>query len=574
MLIEKLVDKKIITKEMATSLEYEVKTSGKTEEEMILDKNIISEDSLFKLKSEATKFPLREVNPEDVSLKILELIPEETAKHYSIIPLARIGNSLEIGMVYPEDLKAREALGFLSSHQKFDYKVFLIKISTFNSLLNQYKTLRREVGKALAELETELGAEKVEARPQTAAEIARLVEEAPISKVVAVLLRHAVDGKASDIHIEPGKEKLRVRFRSLGVLYSSLFLPIKIHPAIIARVKILSNLKLDETRIPQDGRFSAKIDDRDIDFRVSTFPTTLGEKVAIRVLDPRVGLKRFEDLGVSERNFGVIKREIQRPFGLILSTGPTGSGKTTTLYAILQILNGEAVNIVTLEDPVEYFVEGINQSQIKPELGYDFATGLRAILRQDPNIIMVGEIRDEESASLAIHAALTGHIVLSTLHTTNALGVIPRLIDMNIQPYLIPPTLRVAIAQRLIRRLCDNCKKKVKANDEATSLILRTIEEIPPESKKEIKISKPIYIWEPVGCTLCNRTGFSGRIGVFEVLEMTDKLVEITLKEPTESKLKEEAKRQGMITMLQDGILKVLNGETTMEEILRVVEER
>ncbi|KPJ57147.1 hypothetical protein AMJ49_02515 [Parcubacteria bacterium DG_74_2] len=573
-LIRKLVKKGVIDKTQATSLEFEVKTSGKREEEIIIDKEIVSEDFLFKLKSEDLKIPLREVSPEEIPLRILEQIPEETAKHYQMIGLGKEGDILEIGMVYPEDLKAKEALNFLSRQQKFTVKIFLIKPSTFNNLLGQMKTLKREVTTALAELETEIEAERVEVRPKTAAEIARLVEEAPISKVVAVMLRHAVDGKASDIHIEPGKEKLRVRFRSLGALHSSLLLPMRIHPAIIARIKILTNLKLDETRIPQDGRFSATIEDRDIDFRVSTFPTTLGEKVAIRVLDPRVGLKKFEELGLKGRNYEVIKKEIKKPWGLVLATGPTGCGKTTTLYAVLQILNKEDVNIVTLEDPVEYFIEGINQSQIRPELNYNFATGLRSILRQDPDIVMVGEIRDEESAGLVIHAALTGHIVLSTLHTTNAIGVIPRLIDMGVKPYLIPPTLRIVLAQRLVRRLCDHCKKKIKVKAEVSDLILKAIEEMPSQSREEIKIKKPIYTWEAVGCPKCNKTGFSGRIAIIEVLAMTDKLAEITLKEPTELNLREEAKRQGMITMMQDGVLKALDGITMIEEVITVAVEK
>jgi type IV pilus assembly protein PilB len=573
--LKKLFEKKIIDKAKLASLEFEAKSTGKREEELILEKQILSEDELFKLKSEDLKIPLREVFPEEVPLRVLEKIPEETARHYKMIGIGESGDVLEVGMVYPEDLPAREALTFLSRQQKFNVKIFLIKPSTFEKLLRQIRTFKKEVTVALSELEKEMTAE-VKERPKTAEEIVKLAEEAPISKVVAVILRHAVDGNASDIHIEPGKEKMRVRFRLLGELYSSLLLPMRIHPAVVARIKILSNLKLDETRIPQDGRFSAKIEGRDIDFRVSTFPTTLGEKVAIRVLDPRVGLKKFEELGLSGRNYEVIKSEIQRPWGMILATGPTGSGKTTTLYAILQLLNREGVNIVTLEDPVEYFIEGINQSQIRPELGYDFATGLRSILRQDPDIIMVGEIRDEESAGLAIHAALTGHIVLSTLHTTNAIGVIPRLIDMGIKPYLIPPTLRIALAQRLVRRLCENCKRKVKAKKEVVDLILKEVEEMPEREKKEAesKIKKPIYVYEPVGCPKCNRTGFSGRIAVFEVLAMTDRLAEIILKEPTELKLKEEAKRQGMITMMQDGILKVLDGITTIEEVIRVAEEK
>jgi len=343
---------------------------------------------------------------------------------------------------------------------------------------------------------------------------------------------------------------------------------------VVARIKILSNLKIDEARIPQDGRFSTEIDGKSIDFRVSTFPTTLGEKVAIRVLDPATGLKSFEDLGLEERNLKVVKEGISKPYGLILATGPTGCGKTTTLYAILQMLNKEGVNIVSIEDPVEYFIEGVNQSQVKPEIGYDFANGLRHILRQDPDIIMVGEIRDEETANLVIHAALTGHIVLSTLHTSNALGVIPRLVDMGIKPYLLPPVLQLAMAQRLVRKLCDSCKKKIKPTPEIKSLILKEINELPPAIKKDIKFPASFEIFAPQGCQKCGSTGYSGRIAVFEILSMTDSLAGIILKEPSEINILEEAKRQGMITMKQDGILKALRGVTTIEEILRVAEEK
>jgi len=570
-LIQILLKQGILDKEKATSLEFEIKEKGLPEEEVILEKRICSENFLFNLKSENLKINFKKVTSEEVPLEILELIPEETARYYKMIPLAKKENILQIGMVYPEDLKVQEALKFLARQGKFNYEVFLITPSDFNELLKRYRTLKGEVGMALEELKTEL---KVERVPKTTAELERLAEEAPITKIVAVILRHAVDGGASDIHIEPTREKLRVRFRLLGILHSSIILPIRIHPAVISRIKILSDLKIDETRIPQDGRFSTKINDKDIDFRVSTFPTTLGEKVAIRVLDPTTGLKKFEELGLGSRNFEAVKRAIEKPFGLILTTGPTGCGKTTTLYAFLQILNKEGVNIITLEDPVEYFIEGINQSQIRPEIGYDFARGLRHVVRQDPNIIMVGEIRDEETAALATHAALTGHIVLSTIHTNNALGAIPRLIDLGVRPYLIPPTLSCVTAQRLVNRLCDNCKAEIKPKKEIAEIILKEVENLPPQIKKGITIKKPFKIFQAVGCKKCNREGFSGRIALFEVLEMTDTLADLTLKIPSIELLAGEAKRQGMVTMKQDGILKVLDGITTIEQVLRVAEER
>jgi type IV pilus assembly protein PilB len=572
-LLQQLVKKGVLEKARAAPLEYEIKNSGKKEEEVILEKKIVSEDFLFGLKSENLKIPLRRVSAEEVSLRVLEIIPEESARYYRMIPLDKKDSHLEIGMVFPEDLKAREALEFLARQNKFTYQIFLITLTNFEDLLRKYRTLKREVSRALEELEAEFK-EEPRAKEMKAAELERMVEEAPISKVVAVILRHAVDGNASDVHIEPGREKVRVRFRLDGILHSSIFLPLRVLPAVIARLKILSNLKIDETRVPQDGRFSTKMGERDIDFRISTFPTTLGEKAAIRILDPTQRKVNFEELGITGGNLKAIGRAIKKPYGMILATGPTGSGKTTTLYAILGLFNKEEVNVLTLEDPVEYFIEGVNQSQVRPEIGYDFAIGLRHMVRQDPDILMVGEVRDEETASLVIHAALTGHIVLSTLHTSNTLGVIPRLIDMGVQPFLLPPTLSIAIAQRLVRRLCPHCKKKFKPKKETKKLILKEIENFPPLIKKSIKIPKTFHIYEPVGCKRCNRTGYSGRIGIFEILEMTEQLSEIVLKEPSEVRIQEEAQRQGMVTMKQDGILKVLEGITSFEEVLRVAEEK
>lgn len=578
-LIQQLTQKGFLDKDQASSLEFEIKSSGKKEEEVILEKNIVSESVLFSLKSAILGVPLfEEVSSDDVSLKVLEMIPEESAKYYKMIPFAKSENVVDIGMIYPEDVRAQEALKFLSRQGKFSSRVFLITPTFFSNLLKQYRTMKEEVKKALDELETELKGSAKREGVVSAGDMEKLVEEAPISKVVAVILKNAVEGGASDIHIEPARDNMRVRFRLDGVLHSSLFLPLKVHPAVIARIKILSNLKIDETRLPQDGRFSIKLDGKEIDFRVSTFPTTLGEKIVMRILDPSEGLKGFEGLGLEGRNFDAVEEAIAKPYGLILSTGPTGSGKTTTLYALLNTVNKEGVNIITLEDPVEYFMEGINQSQVKPEIGYTFAAGLRHILRQDPNVIMVGEIRDKETASLATNAALTGHIVLSTLHTNDAIGVIPRLIDLGVEPFLIPPTLSVAIAQRLVRKLCPFCKERTKPSREIREEIWEQYSLIPEIIKKKLpyKINsiQDIYIFEPKGCKRCNNKGYSGRMGVFEVLSMTKKLSEIVLKEPDETKIFEEAKNQGMTTMMQDGIIKALGGLTSMEEVLRVAKEK
>ena len=435
-LIEALKKRKMIDDATASSLLQEIKDTGRKEEEIILERGIIDEDFLFALKSQILGIELKKIKAEDMPSDILDLIPREAAEYYQMVPLKKKNQHVEIGMVYPEDLKAQEALKFLARQQNFQYQVFLITPTTFKGILRRYTSFRREVKTALEELERELRRERPKKEAPVSAEaITRRITEAPISKMVAVILKHAVEGRASDIHIEPLRQRTRVRFRLDGILHSSLFLPKEAHPSIVARIKVISNLKIDETRIPQDGRFSIIMDDVNIDFRVSTFPTMFGEKVVMRVLNPEQRLNEFENLGLKGNSLEIIKEAMKSPYGMILATGPTGCGKTTTLYVILEHLNKEGMNIVTLEDPVEYYIQGINQSQVKPEIGYTFANGLRHVLRQDPDIIMVGEIRDTETAELATHAALTGHIVLSTLHTNNTIGVIPRLIDLGVKRF-------------------------------------------------------------------------------------------------------------------------------------------
>jgi len=573
-LINQIKEKGLIEKDQARSLQKRVEESDLKEEEVILEKKIVPESFLFKLKSEYLNIPLKENIPDEISQDILEIIPQETVKHYKMGPIEKKNEIIHVGMIYPQDYKAKEALKFLSRQKKFDYKIFLITPTSFEAIVDQYKSFGREIGRALGKLEkTEKVSLKEPGKAKNKKEIQKMAEEAPISKMVGVILKHAVEGNASDIHIEPTKNKLRIRFRMMGELYSSLFLPLKIHSAVVARIKILSDLKIDKTRVPQDGRFSAEINGRELDLRVSTLPTTLGEKVALRVLNPEEGLKKFEELGLEGDNLDRVKEITKAPYGLVLATGPTSAGKTTTLYSILHLLNKENVNIITLEDPVEYFMAGANQSQVKPEIGYTFSQGLRHILRQDPDIIMVGEIRDEETAALAIHAALTGHIVLSTLHTNNALGIIPRLIDMGVAPYLIPPTLRLGIAQRLVRQLCPHCRREIEPTSRIKNMIRKELEKLPNSVKrKRLKNSdiEQIKIYKAVGCEKCNQSGYTERIGIFETLTMNDELAEIIAKEPSENEIKEIIQEKGMITMKQDGILKVLNGITTIEEVIKV----
>ncbi len=559
-LIQELFANAIIDEKKKDALLQELKNTGKTEEDLILEKKIYPENSLFELKSKLLKVPFKKVDADKVPLEVLELIPEEAAINYKMAPFLKKENAVEIGMAYPEDNSALNALRFLARQQNFTYQIFLISFTDLNNLLKQHRTLKSEAKKALEALSREKG--DVLGVPQGPLSKA-LVDEAPIIKMVLVILRHAIEGSASDIHIEPGREKLTVRFRQDGVLYPSLFLPLNVHSSIAARIKILSNLKIDETRLPQDGRFSASVDGHDVDFRVATFPTLYGEKVEIRVLDQKVGLKPFEELGLRQKSFEIISQAIKKPYGLILSTGPTGSGKTTTQYALLRTLNKDSVNIVTIEDPIEYSITGINQSQVKPEIGYTFANGLRQILRQDPNIIMIGEVRDEETADLVMHAALTGHIVLSTLHTNSSVGVIPRLIDMGIRPFLIPSVLKVAISQRLVRTLCPSCKIKIKPSEKVRDYIQKSIKNTPSS----------FYIYQAKGCELCNFKGYSGRVGLFEVMSMTREMADLILKSPAESLILKQAQKQGMLTMEQEGIIKVLNGETSIEEIATAISE-
>ncbi|MCX6723603.1 MAG: GspE/PulE family protein [Candidatus Staskawiczbacteria bacterium] len=570
-LLQELFAQGFLSEQALDNLKEQVVKTGKKEEEVILSQNIVSESFLFNLKSKILVIPLRKVDVDQVPPEVLELIPEEASVNYKMASIAKESGFVQIGMVYPEDIEAQNALRFLANQESFSYKTCLITPGDLANLLKQRKNILAETEKALEEL----GGGKVTDVLEKKSLIQTLTEEAPIIKMVLVVLRHALEAHASDIHIEPTRDKLNIRFRMNGLLYPSLSLPLRVHLAIIARIKILSGLKIDENRVPQDGRFSQKIDGKDIDFRVSTFPTLYGEKIELRVLDPSTGLRSFEELGMKGRSLDVVKAAIKKPFGMILFTGPTGSGKTTTQYAILRILNQDSVNIVTVEDPIEYSIAGVNQSQVKPEIGYTFARGLRQILRQDPNVIMVGEIRDEETASLAVNAALTGHIVLSTLHTNSSVGVVPRLMDMGVRPFLIPSTLKVVISQRLVRVLCSKCKVKIKPSEKIHSYISERIKSLPSFAKEEIEGGVNSFsIYAAKGCEACGFLGYSGRVGLFEVLSMSSELAELIQKNPLESLIFKAAQKQGMLTMEQEGILKVLNGQTTIEEVIRATEEK
>lgn len=564
-ILDVLVAKNILLADQVPVIKKETKEKKLPLEEILYLRGI-TEIDVAESKSELTGYPVKYLRGVPVPLDTLRDIPEESAAHYTMIPLGRHEGFIDIGMLNPDDVTSHEAAKFISARASLPVRIFIITPSDLKSVLSQYQTLTGEVTKALGEFKKEFGVEDVTIKPQGPT---KMVDEAPVTKMLSVILRHAVEGKASDVHIEPGRDKLRVRFRVDGVLHTSLFLPSDVAAALATRIKVITNLKIDETRVPQDGRFHAVVVGKEIDFRVSTFPTAFGEKVVIRILDPEAGIATLSDLGFNGRNLALVEQAIKRPFGLVLSTGPTGSGKSTTLYALLRILNQERSNIVSLEDPIEYYIPGVNQSNVRPEIGYDFATGLRHILRQDPDIIMVGEVRDKETASLAIHAALTGHLVLATLHTNNAIGVIPRLIDMGVDPFLIAATLAATVGQRLAKTLCEDSRKKTKIVGRTKEIILEEIERMPQELREQTKKEMTSDIYQGVVSATCPK-GTRGRTGIFEVLVMTPELEKIILTTPSEMGIQAEARRQGMITMRQDGILKVLKGIISLEELLEV----
>lgn len=569
-LMDTLLSQSLLSESLISEITKDADYSKKTVEDIIHERQLVKDSSIAEIKSKILGIPYKKVEIGTITDELLKTISEESAINYKVIPLSQSPDLLIVGMLYPDDEEAQEALRFIAKREKHDLGVYLIARDDFDLVLRRYNPYANEITSAIQFIKpTEKSARQ--RRIVKLEEGTSVTEEAPIIKIVASTLREAVIQKASDIHIEPQRNRLRVRFRIDGDLHEITSMPIELHQPIISRVKVLSELLIDETRRPQDGRFRTILLGRDIDFRVATFPTPAGEKVALRVLDPTVGLKGLPDLGLVEANLDMISAGLNKPFGMILITGPTGSGKTTTLYALMQILNKEEVNIVSLEDPVEYFVDGLNQSQVRPDIGYDFASGLRQILRQDPDIIMVGEIRDSETAGLAVHAALTGHIVLSTLHTNNSVGVLPRLKDMGVDTFLLPSAVNLMAAQRLVSRLCAFCKESAVPEADMLAIIENEVAKMSPALKA--LIPPPYQIYHSAGCVKCKNKGFMGRVALFEVFQMTKELTEIISAGLNENKILGEARRQGMMTLREDGIIKALQGQVSMEEVLRETSE-
>ncbi|MEK7530870.1 MAG: GspE/PulE family protein [Patescibacteria group bacterium] len=564
-----LAEKGMIPQGAVAAIKEEV-AGGKTLERALLDRGVSAHD-IVTARGEYYQIPVKEIPESGVDYEVLRYIPEESARHYRIVPISVEEGALLVGTTDPDNLDAVEALNFISGKIGLPFKLFLISDEEFENVLKMYKGITTEVGRALGELDTTISSGDAEHEVTNAdVQIADtrsdvpMKEDAPVTKIVATILRYAVDGRASDIHIEPSETELKVRFRVDGILHTSLRLPKNVERAVAARIKVLSSLKLDERRKPQDGRFSANVDNRRIDFRVSTFPSYHGEKVVMRILDKSHEALKLSDLGLADYNVEKIRNALARPYGLIIISGPTGSGKSTTLYAMLQELDREGLNVVSLEDPVEYDVEGVSQSQVRPEIGYTFASGLRSILRQDPDIIMVGEIRDKETGQLAIQAALTGHLVLTTLHTNNAIGIVPRLVDMGIDPYLIAPTLILSVAQRLVRRRCEDAGVKVPVDGAVKAMIDHEFADLPKEYAKRIPAASEVYGLAP--SNTCPN-GTRGRIGVFEFLATSKELERVILTKPTEDEIYKVARAQGMFRMKEDAIIKLLEGTIPFEEV-------
>jgi type IV pilus assembly protein PilB len=568
-ILENLVNKNIISRGDAAKIDKQAKNTGQTVEE-VLESAGVPAQTILKEKEEYYNVPAFDLSTFNVPLSILKYISEDAASHYRLIPIAVNENVLEVGMTDPDSIEARDALTFIMSKLNIPYKINVITDAGFKKVFDSYKGISGEVNKALTELETDISKdlediEIIKDKDSSFGKVeTKIIEDAPVTKIVATILKYATEGNASDVHIEHMKDKVRVRFRVDGTLNTSLVLPADVHPAVVARIKILANMKLDEKRKPQDGRFSAKVEGRKIDFRVSTFPAYFGEKVVMRILDQEKGVKPLDQMGLNPRYLKMVRDAMNRPYGMILISGPTGSGKTTTLYSMLSEINKDEKNVLSLEDPIEYNIEGMSQSQVFPEIGYDFANGLRTTLRQDPDVIMVGEIRDKETAQLAVQAALTGHLVLSTIHTNTSCGVIPRLIDMGVDPYLISPTLILTMGQRLVSQLCEGTGKSVPIDGSIKTMIDKQFTDLPAEFKNEIPTVNEVF--EAESSPQCPN-GTKGRMAVFEMFNMNSEIENIILHNPIESEVYKVARKNGLITIKEDAMIKAMNKLIPFSEI-------
>ncbi len=538
---------------------------------LLVTDGTVPEELYVKAHATALGWPYVDVRTLIISKKVLEIIPETTAREHMVIAYEQTDSGVKVAMSNPED---RQIVEFIRKKVDVPVTVSLASMSSIRETLSKYEgTLEADLAQVLLEARgvQATGAEE---------DLSKVAEDLPIIKIVDAILRHAISKDASDIHIEPTEETVVVRYRIDGILYDMMVLPKAVLAGIVARIKILSNLKIDEHRLPQDGRFKIESDDYNVAFRVSTLPVFDGEKIVMRLLDESGKGITIDEIHLSKKNLEMFKNNITKPNGMILVTGPTGSGKTTTLYAVMRELNTKDVNISTIEDPIEYRMQRVNQTQVQPKIGLTFSNGLRALVRQDPDIIMVGEIRDEETASLAVNAALTGHLVLSTLHTNSATGAVPRLMDMKIEPFLLASTLNLVLAQRLVRKLCESCKRKVPLDapmKESLSQIVDMDHMLEILRHNEVVGASDtwdqISLYEAVGCQRCH-DGYKSRRGIYEMFEMTPLMQKMLSPTITSHELQEAArKEQNMVSMLEDGVIKIVQGITSLKEVLRVAKE-
>ncbi len=536
--------------------------AGQSPTSILKSMKIVPEEKIAEAQAKILGIPYISLSTVSFSPQALSLLPRAVVERFSLIPFLFEDktNTLSIAMANPVDL---DALAFVRQKTGLNVKSYAANPQEVLAAIEQeyQQELVGQVGEAIKETE-----EFSQKRTVDSKQIAQIIQEAPIAKIVSTILEYAVNSRSSDVHIEPLEDKVRVRYRIDGILYDKLSLPKNVHDSLTSRIKILSALKIDERRLPQDGRFNFKVNNQEVDIRVSTLPTVKGEKIAMRLLQKSGGIPTLPELGLHGFSLKVVETAILRPHGIILVCGPTGSGKTTTLYSVLSRLNTTRVNIASLEDPVEYEIPGVNQVQINPGVGLTFASGLRSFLRQDPNIILVGEIRDKETTDLAIQAALTGHLVFSTLHTSNAAGALPRLIDLGAESFLLSSTVNAIVGQRIARRICAHCKQSYAPPVQLVTEMKQILGKLFPE-KSEIKFYKGR------GCNECGELGYMGRVGIYEVIPASEKISRLILERTDETTIEKQAIAEGMITMKQDGYLKVLQGETTIEEVLRVAQE-
>lgn len=565
-ILASLVAENHLTKEQADALMTESLTNNTPVEDILRKKRIVTEADLGRAKAASLNVPFVTLLGRAIAPDILNFIPEPVARRYNILPFevdARNGE-LSVAMVDPLDFQVIE---FLEKKSGKSIRPFMaLSEDIVTAIEDAYsQNLGEDVSKALKETAAEV-------KTYEAGHLGEVIREAPVAQIVSATLEQAVRLRASDVHIEPQGGDTRVRYRVDGILQERLMLPKRLHDAVVSRIKILGDMKIDEKRIPQDGRFNFRMGESEVDLRVSTLPTVHGEKIVMRLLKKSGGIPSLAELGLRGIAVKNLEANITRPHGIILVTGPTGSGKTTTLYSVLARLNNARVNIMTLEDPVEYEIPGVNQVQINPQAGLTFATGLRSFLRQDPNIILVGEIRDSETTELAIQAALTGHLVFSTLHTNNAAGAVPRLLDLGAEPFLIVSALNAIVGQRIARKVCPTCKEAY-APDGAVEKDIRDVlgPFLPTGQKIELYKGKGTSNGQP--CATCNGTGYIGRLGVFEVLPVTPEISKLIVARAGMKEIENQAVKEGMITMKQDGYLKAIEGITTLEEVLRVAQD-